>query len=93
MDYRSLIDTVCRRLKGLGIGCEVEAGKVATERAIAKIEDKIKVRLPPELRAFYLTVGDGYSLAWQADAEDLNLPFANLQIPTLKLACTPAGAE
>lgn len=84
MDYKNLFETVRRHVERLSIACEVEAGKVASEKSIAKVEDKMNARLPAELREFYQTVGDGFSLRWQADADDSNAPFANLQVPTLK---------
>src|SRR4051812_45174713 len=84
MDYKILFGTVRRHLEGLGVACEVQAGKVATEKTVTTAERKTKARLPADLREFYQTVGDGFSLQWQADSDDLTKPFANLQIPTLK---------
>ena len=84
MDYAWLFDTVRRHLERLSVACEIEAGKVATEKVVAKVEARIKVRLPAELREFYLTVGDGFSFRWQADPDDLDKPFANLQVPNLR---------
>jgi cell wall assembly regulator SMI1 len=83
MDYKSLFDTVRRHLERLGIACEIEAGIPATEKTVTKAETKMKVRLPTDLREFYETIGDGFSLRWQADS-DGKAPFANLQVPTLK---------
>lgn len=84
MEYKDLFDTVRRRLDSLGVKYEIEAGKLASEKVLEKIEAKIQVQLPSKLRAFYQTVGDGFSFSWQSDADDLEQPFANLQIPTLK---------
>jgi cell wall assembly regulator SMI1 len=84
MDYKSLFGSVRGHLQRLGVACEVRAGKAATEKAFAKAEGKINVQLPADLREFYQAVGDGFSLRWQADADDHKAPFANFQVPTLK---------
>jgi cell wall assembly regulator SMI1 len=84
MDYESLFETVRRHLERVGVACEVEAGNVATERLLTKVEAEIKVRLPAELREFYQTMGDGLSLRWQVNSDDGNAPFANLQVPTVE---------
>jgi cell wall assembly regulator SMI1 len=83
MDYNSLFDTVRRHLDRQGVACEIEAGKPATNKVLTKAETKMKIRLPAELRAFYQIIGDGFSLWWQADADDLKKPFGSLQVPTL----------
>ncbi|MEJ5277184.1 MAG: SMI1/KNR4 family protein [Thermogemmata sp.] len=83
MKYTRLFDTVRRHLERLGVACEIEAGKVATAKAVARIEAKIQVRLPAELREFYQTMGDGFLFRWQTEPEDHNGPFASLWVPTL----------
>src|SRR5262245_47058890 len=84
MDYKRLFDTVRRHLEGLGGGCKVAAGNVASEHAVAKFEGRMRVRLPTELREFYQSVADGFSFRWEADPNDSKAPFASLQVPTLK---------
>jgi cell wall assembly regulator SMI1 len=84
MDYKSLFDTVRSHVVGQGAACEVRGGKLATEKALAKVEAEIKVRLPAELREFYRTMGNGFSLRWEASSDDNKAPFANFQVPTLK---------
>lgn len=83
MDYKNLFETVRRHIDHLGLACVIKAGKRTTDKVIATAEGKMQVRLPAELREFYETIGNGFSLAWQADANASDAPFASLQIPTL----------
>src|ERR1700687_3337646 len=39
--------------------------------------------LPAQLQRSYETLGDGFLFRWQADLNDLNLPFGKLEIPPL----------
>ncbi len=83
IDYRTLLDAICRHVKLQGVDCDVTMGKPATEKAVAATEAELKVRLPAELREFYRTVADGYVMFWQADANDAKLPFGSLQVPEI----------
>lgn len=84
MEYTRLFDMVRCHLESLGIACTVRAGKVATEKSIARIEGKIKVRIPAELREFYQTAGDGFVFFWEAASKGKNQPYGILEMPTLK---------
>lgn len=83
MDYHGLLAAVRRHVEWQGVACSVTCGKPAPEKAVAATEAKLKVRLPAELRAFYRTVGDGYSMFWEADPNDSKQPFGGLRVPTL----------
>lgn len=84
MEYEQLFAMVRRHLEDLEIACEIKAGKIATEKMIAKIEANIKVRLPADLRNFYLTVGNGFHLFWEKDSDQPKTPFGGVRVPTLK---------
>lgn len=84
MVYARLFDTVRGHLERLGIACEIEAGEVATEQAVAQAEAKISIRLPADLREFYQTMGDGFSFSWDAAVDRPKRPFADLYVPNLE---------
>jgi cell wall assembly regulator SMI1 len=84
MDYAALFDTVRQHLESLAIATEIISGAVATDDAIAQLEATIGCRLPADVRDFYQTVGDGFSLAWQSDADASGQPFAALIVPPLE---------
>ncbi len=83
MEYQRLLDAVRHHVERQGVECAAPSGKPASEKAVAAVEAKLKVRLPTELREFYRTVADGYAMFWQADPDDANQPFGGLQVPKL----------
>jgi cell wall assembly regulator SMI1 len=92
VDYGDLLELVLRHLQGLGIDCTALAGEPATDEELAAAEAEMKVRLPAELREFYQTVGDGFTLFWQSDPDDPKKPWGNFEVPDLSaLAGMRAG--
>jgi cell wall assembly regulator SMI1 len=83
MDYPSLLETVYGHLDGLGAAGGANPGEAVTDEALAAAEAEMKVRLPAELREFYQTVGDGFSLYWETAPGDPEKIWGGLHVPGL----------
>lgn len=83
MEYNALIDSVRVHLDRLRVACNIDAGKPVTEKALAKAERQMSIRLPAQLREFYQAIGNGFSFDWSADPDSSNSPFGGLTVPKL----------
>ena len=83
VDYADLLEAVFGRLDELGVAGSATPGELATDEALAAAEAEMRIRLPADLREFYQTVGDGFVLFWESDADDPKKPWGSLQIPSL----------
>jgi cell wall assembly regulator SMI1 len=83
MDYSNLLETVLGHLNGLEVTGTAATGEPVTHEALAAVEAEMKVRLPTELREFYLTVGDGFTLYWETDPDDPKKLWGSLRVPEL----------
>jgi cell wall assembly regulator SMI1 len=82
MEYRALFNTVRQHLKRLGVESELVAGARVIDKALDKIERKLSIKFPGDLRELYLALGDGFVFSWKDTARE-GKPFAAVAFPTL----------
>jgi cell wall assembly regulator SMI1 len=83
VDYHGLFEIVRRHLERHGVVCDISIGEPASAQELAAVENELGVTLPGELREFYTTVGNGYSMYWNADASNARNPWGSLQVLSL----------
>lgn len=83
MDYVGILEAVYGRLDELGVAGRADAGEPPTEEALAAAETEMGFRIPAELREFYRTVGDGFSLYWETDHGDAEKLWGGFHVPEL----------
>jgi cell wall assembly regulator SMI1 len=92
MHFRKFLDRVRHHVEKQGVECSDICPRPASEKALRETETKLGIRIPAELREFYRTIGNGYSMNWQADEHDAKQPFGGLQVYSLsELAGTYTG--
>lgn len=84
MKYDTLFNSVQSHLERQGVECQIQVGKIASDKAISKIESKLSIQIPDELKEFYQSVGNGYTFFWEANTGDSRKSITTLlQVPTL----------
>jgi hypothetical protein len=83
MTYRDLFERTVERLRACGIVATLEFGPVVSAFEIRRFEQSLNVQMPRCLVDFYLNVGDGVKLEWNADGESATVPFCRFSFPNL----------